>query len=75
MADDDDVDYLPRQLSEEIRTDASLKARLNLGKRSEGDTIALEGHGWNIRLTMVRSKAPDGQDRLLISKFLTDCSK
>ncbi|ORY80684.1 hypothetical protein BCR35DRAFT_331750 [Leucosporidium creatinivorum] len=40
-------------LSNEVRTDASLKAKLTLGKRSEGDSIIVDGHGWTLTLTMV----------------------
>lgn len=57
------VGLLSLQLSNEARTDASLKAKLVLGKRSEGDSIITEGHGWTLTLTLVRLPftAPDSE--------------
>ncbi|GAA5884890.1 hypothetical protein JCM6882_007140 [Rhodosporidiobolus microsporus] len=43
------------QLSNEARADASLRAQINLGNRSEGDTVQMEGNGWTLRLTMIVS--------------------
>ncbi|KAI5481094.1 Mediator complex, subunit Med17 [Pseudohyphozyma bogoriensis] len=44
-------------LSNEARTDTSLKAQLVLGKQSEGDAILMEGHGWVLRIRMVNLNA------------------
>ncbi|KAK4691522.1 hypothetical protein P7C70_g9328, partial [Phenoliferia sp. Uapishka_3] len=40
-------------LANEARGDGSLKARLVLGKRSTGDSIVLDGHGWSLKITMI----------------------
>ncbi|GAA5982619.1 hypothetical protein JCM11641_002602 [Rhodosporidiobolus odoratus] len=46
------------QLTKEARTDPSLRARLNLGRSAEGDTVMMEGLGWVLRVTMVLSPPP-----------------
>ncbi|GJN87967.1 hypothetical protein Rhopal_000922-T1 [Rhodotorula paludigena] len=40
------------QLTREARADGSLQAQLQLGSRTEGDTIHMTGRGWTLRLTM-----------------------
>ncbi|GAA5998183.1 uncharacterized protein JCM10292_002380 [Rhodotorula paludigena] len=40
------------QLTREARADGSLQAELQLGSRTEGDTIHMTGRGWTLRLTM-----------------------
>ncbi|KAM0792693.1 hypothetical protein ACM66B_002473 [Microbotryomycetes sp. NB124-2] len=45
-------------LSNEIRKDGSSKARLVLGKRTQGDKIVMEGFDWSFTLTMLPSSVP-----------------
>ncbi|KPV76943.1 uncharacterized protein RHOBADRAFT_51922 [Rhodotorula graminis WP1] len=40
------------QLTSEARSESALRAELQLGSRTEGDTIALSGSGWTVRVTM-----------------------
>ncbi|SCV72624.1 BQ2448_4161 [Microbotryum intermedium] len=46
-------------LSNEARSDASVKSRLELGKRSQGDSVVTEGHGWKLKVTMVAVPNPN----------------
>ncbi|KDE03473.1 hypothetical protein MVLG_06035 [Microbotryum lychnidis-dioicae p1A1 Lamole] len=45
-------------LSNEARSDVSVKSRLELGKRSQGDSVITEGHGWKLKITMVAVPEP-----------------
>ncbi|TNY23410.1 Proteophosphoglycan ppg1 [Rhodotorula diobovata] len=40
------------QLTTESRTDGALRAELQLGSRTEGDTVSLSGSGWTLRISM-----------------------
>ncbi|KAM0755101.1 hypothetical protein T439DRAFT_345792 [Meredithblackwellia eburnea MCA 4105] len=40
-------------LSNEARTDSTLKASLTRGKRKEGDSILVDGHGWCLKISMM----------------------
>ncbi|BGP45404.1 hypothetical protein JCM10450v2_001222 [Rhodotorula kratochvilovae] len=46
------------QLTNESRKDGALRAELQLGGTKEGDTVAMSGNGWMLRVTMVTSPAP-----------------